>query len=82
MPRMALIGALALCVMTAAASAESEFDCATAYKKILERLQQENRSPARHAAMSRQALRIYDACRTNDAHDAKSLFERMDRWSE
>ena len=63
----------------AGSSAQEAIDCSTAYKSSLERLKQKEFSPARLAVLSRQALRIYDACRTDDMRQAKTLFENLDR---
>jgi len=85
MPRIALICAVVLGVMAVAASAEDDFDCEKAYKRFWDKQHSEpsaKRSPQRHAALSRKALRIYDACLTNDVYDAKALFDRLERWSE
>ncbi len=85
MLRAALIGAVALGLIAAAVSAEGDFDCQKAYQQFWEKLQREpsaKRSPERHAALSRKAQRIYEACMTNDVYDPKALFDRLDRWSE
>ena len=57
----------------------SAFDCGAAYKAFW----QEFRELAAHlpgdriAALSRRALRTYDACRTGDVHDPNMLFEQL-----
>jgi hypothetical protein len=57
----------------------SAFDCGAAYKAFW----QEFRELAaylpgdRLAALSRRALRTYDACRTGDVHDPNTLFEQL-----
>jgi hypothetical protein len=63
----------------AASSAQESMDCSAAYKSSLEKLKQKDLPPARLAALSRQALRIYDACKTDDMRHAETLFESLDR---
>jgi len=58
------------------------FDCSVAYKDFWQRL--DHRYPELSAeqvvALTRRALRVYDACQTNDLRDAdaKALFERLE----
>src|SRR6476659_9651412 len=71
--------AIFVSIGAAASSAQEAIDCSAAYKSSLERLKQKELSPARLAVLSRQAIRIYDACRTDDLRQAKTLFENLDR---
>ena len=64
---------------TATSSAQEAIDCSAAYKNSLERLKQKELPPARLAALTRQALRIYDACKSDDIKQPKALFEALDR---
>jgi hypothetical protein len=58
------------------------FDCSAAYKSFWQKL--DHRYPVLSAeqivALTRRALRVYDACQTNDLRDAdaEALFERLD----
>ena len=82
MPRIGLIGAAALGLLTAAASPEEPFDCHKAYKEFWERLREQPTAVStaeQHVAITRKALRIYDACLTRDVHDPKALFDRLGR---
>jgi hypothetical protein len=80
MTKSALFGLVILLSTAAVAvSAQERIDCGRAYKSSLERLRHKQLSPERWAALSRQALRIYDACETDDLKDAKTLFESLDR---
>jgi hypothetical protein len=81
MVRVALSGVV-LGLTALAVSAQGNLDCAAAYKSALEKIDSEQHAkvpPERLAAMRRRALRVYEACRTGDVHDARSLFERLDR---
>lgn len=78
----AALGAGAIGLTIAAALAQSSLDCGAAYKSALEKLEGEQQvkvPPERLAAMRRQALRVYEACRTGDVRDAKALFDRLER---
>ena len=66
-------------LLVTAVPAEEYFDCETAYKTSLELLKRQKPAPDQLAAMSRQALRVYDACQTRDVHDIKALFQRLER---
>ena len=82
MLRAALSGVAALGLMAPAVSAQGNLDCDEAYKRYRETLKSEMHArtpPERLAALSRSALRAYEACRTGDVHDTKTLFERLDR---
>jgi hypothetical protein len=79
MLKSALIGFAILAFTTAAISAQDEIDCGSAYKSTLDRLRYKQLSPERLAALSRQALRIYNACQSEDLVNAKSLFQNLDR---
>ncbi len=79
--RTALVGVVALGLMASAASAQGKMDCSTAYRNFLDKLERGNFgriSPERHAALTRKAQRVYDACRTGDLENTKALFERLD----
>jgi hypothetical protein len=80
--KSALIAFSSLVLTVAAVSAQDEIDCGAAYKRSLEKLRQAQISAERLTAVSRRALRIYDACQTNDLRGAKSLFESLDRWKD
>jgi hypothetical protein len=77
--KSAPFGLIILMSTIAAAVSAQTIDCGSAYKGSLERLRQKQLPPERLAALNRQALRIYDACETNDLKDAKTLFESLDR---
>ena len=79
MLKPALIGFALLAFSSAAISAQDQIDCGSAYKSSLDRLRQKQLSPERLAALSRQALRIYNACQSQDLTNARSLFEGLDR---
>jgi len=81
MSKVAIVGSLALLALTAAAiAAPGKVDCEISYKSSLERLRTLHVSPERLVALSRRALRIYDACQTGDLEDASTFFEQLDRW--
>jgi hypothetical protein len=78
--KFAVLGLLIfVSIGAAASSAQESIDCSAAYKNSLERLKQKALPPERLAALSRQALRIYDACKTDDVRQPKTLFENLDR---
>jgi len=79
MTKSVLLGLVMLVSTAAIISAQDRFDCDSAYKSSLERLRHKRLSPERLAILSRQALRLYDACATEDLKDAKRLFESLDR---
>ena len=61
------------------------FDCGKAYKSYSDKISRNKNpeiSPQQLATLNRKALRVYDACQTNDLENAKELFERLERWSE
>ena len=81
MLKAARVGCVALsAVLAVSFAARGKVDCDTHYKNAVERLRQMRLPPGRMVAVSRQALRIYDACQTGDFEDAASFFERLDRW--
>ena len=81
MLKVARVGCVALlAVLAVSLAALGKVDCETQYKNALERLRQMHLPPDRMVAMSRRALRIYDACQTGDFQDAASFFEGLDRW--
>jgi hypothetical protein len=75
----ALIGLAILAFTTTAILAQDKIDCGSAYKNSLNRLRHKQLSPQRLATLSRWALRIYDACQTEDLANAKTLFDSLDR---
>ena len=77
--KSALMGLAMLALTSASISAQNKIDCGSAYKSSLNRLRHKQLSPERLAVLSRRALRIYDACETDDLKDAKTLFESLDR---
>jgi hypothetical protein len=79
MQKSVLIGFAILALTAAAVSAQGKTDCGSAYKSSLDRLRQKQLSPARLAALSRQALRIYNACQSDDLVNPASLFQNLDR---
>jgi hypothetical protein len=81
MLKPARIGCRVLLAMLAVSlAAHAKVDCDGHYKRTLERVQQMHVSPDRMVALTRRALRIYDACQTGDFEDAASFFEQLDRW--
>src|SRR5438093_1520314 len=79
--RTVLVGFVALGLLASAAWAQGKVDCSTAYRSFLDKLERGNVgriSPERHAALTRKAQRVYDACRTGDLENSKALFERLD----
>jgi hypothetical protein len=57
-------------------------DCSRLYKDFwanLDREKYDRISAEQLAAVSRMALRAYDACQAGDEQDAKSLFDRLRR---
>jgi hypothetical protein len=81
MLKPARIGCRVLLAMLAVnLAAQAKVDCDSHYKRTLERVRQMHASPDRMVALTRQALRIYDACQTGDFEDAASFFEQLERW--
>jgi hypothetical protein len=81
MMKAARVNRLVLLVLIAAPiAAPAKVDCENAYKSSLDRLRHMHLSPERLVALSRRALRIYDACQTGDLVGATLLFESLDRW--
>jgi hypothetical protein len=81
MLKAARVGRLVLLAMlTISPAARANVDCDSHYKRALERLRQMHVSPDRTVALTRRALRIYDACQTGDFEDAASFFDQLDRW--
>ena len=71
-------GAAALLAIAFAAFSPNTFDCSAAYKDVLRRLlEAHDVNPNRLAALSRQALRVHDACITGDLNDPSALFARL-----
>ena len=71
-------GAAALLAVAFAAFSPNTFDCSAAYKDVLRRLlEAHDVNPNRLAALSRQALRVHDACITGDLHDPSALFAQL-----
>ena len=84
MLRSALIGFVALGVMTGAVSAQGKMDCGKAYKGFWDKLERDKYakiSPEQLAGVSRMALRAYDACQAGDDLDAKALFEKLNKMA-
>jgi len=80
MLKAARVGCVALLAVSAINfAAKGKVDCDTHYKIALERLRQKHLPPNSMVALTRQALRIYDACQTGDFEDAVSFFDRLDR---
>ena len=78
----AALGGAAIGLMAVAVSAQSSLDCGAAYKNASEKIEREQQGkvpPERLAAMRRNALRVYEACRTGDVHEPRALFERLER---
>lgn len=76
------LGGVALGLMALAVSAQSNLNCTEAYNNALAKLEREQHAklpPERLAALRRKALRVYEACRTGDVHDAKALFDWLER---
>jgi hypothetical protein len=74
--------ALVLLVTTALVAAQDRLNCEDDYKSALERLNRQRMPPERLAALSRKALRVFDACKTGDLKEPKRLFESLDRWKD
>jgi hypothetical protein len=82
MLRAAAGSVVAIAVLTLAASAQGTSVCGDAYKAAWQNLSAEDYAkltPEQLAKLSRQALRIYDACQTGDVHDIKALFKRLEQ---
>jgi hypothetical protein len=83
MLRFTLIGLMALGVMAAAATAQTDrMDCSRLYKDFWEKFDRERYakiSAEQLAGVSRMALRAYDACQAGDEQDAKDLFDRLNK---
>ena len=69
-----------LAVLAVNLAAHGKVDCDTHYRNALERLRRMHLPANRMVALTRQALRIYDACQTGDFENAVSFFEQLDRW--
>ena len=80
--KSALIGAGILLLAGAAISAQTAVDCGGDYVRALDKLKNRQISPQLLPAMKRRALRIYDACLTNDLPNARALFDSLDRWKD
>jgi hypothetical protein len=77
----AFIALVAFGLIAAAVSPEGKMDCARAYNDFQDKLasgKYANISSEQRAALSRRALRVYNACQTGDLEDAKALFQRLD----
>jgi len=83
-------GTLAACLALAIAwfyahprlPVQARMDCSRHYKNFwanLDRDKYDRISAEQLAAVSRMALRAYDACQAGDEQDAKSLFDRLQR---
>jgi anti-sigma-K factor RskA len=83
-------GTLAACLALATAwfytrsrpPVHARMDCSRQYKDFwanLDRGKYDRISAEQLAAVSRMALRAYDACQAGDEQDAKSLFDRLQR---
>jgi hypothetical protein len=66
-------GMLAVAVI----SAQTAVDCGGDYVRALDKLK--TASPQRLPTLKRRALRIYDACQTNDLPNARTLFDNLER---
>jgi hypothetical protein len=75
----AVVGLLALGVISGALPSGNHTNCVDTYKSYLEQLKRREMSPERRAALHRWAQRAFDACQTGDLEDPKGLFERLDR---
>jgi hypothetical protein len=68
--------------MALSGSAQDNINCGQAYKQAWENLKSEDYaklSPEPLVALTRRALRIYDACQTGDGHDVRALFKRLEK---
>jgi hypothetical protein len=82
MLRAAAGSVVAIGLLTLAVAAQGTMGCGEAYKAAWENLKREDYAkltPEQLAKLSRQALRIYDACQTGDVHDIKALFKRLEQ---
>lgn len=82
MLRAAAGSVVAIALLTLAVSAQGTAGCGEAYKAAWENLRRDDYAkltPEQLAKLSRQALRIYDACQTGDVHDIKALFKRLEQ---
>ena len=82
MTKFVLLALLLLVTTVALVAAQGRSDCEGNYKSALERLSRQRMPPERLAALSRKALRIFDACMTGDLKEPKRLFESLDRWKD
>jgi hypothetical protein len=84
MLRAAAGSVVAIGLWTLAVSAQGTAGCGEAYMAAWQNLKPEDYAkltPEQLAKLSRQALRIYDACQTGDVHDIKALFKRLEQSS-
>ena len=67
-------------------SPEGQFDCGKAYKGFWQKLEHKNAelSAEQLVALTRRALRVYDACQTHDLRDAdaQAMFDGLDTWTD
>jgi hypothetical protein len=80
--KSALIGTGILLLAAAAISAQTAVDCGGDYVRALDKFKNRQISPQLLPALKRRALRIYDACLTNDLPNARALFDSLDRWKD
>jgi hypothetical protein len=80
MLKVVLVGCVLIAIAADGNAAEDKNNCTNAYKSTLDRLRRKQLSAERFAALSRRALRIYDACQTGDMEGATSFFENLERW--
>lgn len=80
MLKSALIGLVALSLMSGVASGQSRIDCGNAYKGVWDKLDRQNYakiSGEQLAGINRLALRAYYACQAGDEQSAKLLFAKV-----
>ena len=82
--RAAIGGVVSFGVIVLPLSPEGQFDCGEAYKSFWQKLEHKysELSAEQLVALTRRALRVYDACQTHDLRDADALFERLDTWTD
>ena len=82
MIRTISLGAVALALLVGGATAQGKMDCGAMYKGFWDKFQSEKGasiSPDQLAAVSRLALRAYDACQAGDELNARQLFDDLAR---
>jgi hypothetical protein len=80
MLKSAVVGLVALSLMSGVASGQSPIDCGNAYKGVWDKLDRQKYakiSAEQLAGINRLSLRGYDACQAGDKQDGKLLFAKV-----